>query len=192
MWRQNCKLRNHKLENRVIFTLDKIDQILPQNMPKTIPHLEEFITLRNLNKRSVKENTNYAQKIWDDLSLNDNVTTEEQCRNILNNNEQFEIVQRQKRALGVTSIITIVATAASIFVRLYPYLKTITNTPTRSGRVAENLTDTEIMQSIDSIDFLSKQVKNNLKITMNFTYATTSELALQQTFLNSQLRGHDV
>ena len=192
MWRQNCKLRNHKLENRVIFTLDKIDQILPQNMPKTIPHLEEFITLRNLNKRSVKENTNYAQKIWDDLSLNDNVTTEEQCRNILNNNEQFEIVQRQKRALGVTSIITIVATAASIFVRLYPYLKTITNTPTRSGRVAENLTDIEIMQSIDSIDFLSKQVKNNLKITMNFTYATTSELALQQTFLNSQLRGHDV
>ena len=192
MWRQNCKLRNHKLENRVIFTLDKIDQILPQNMPKTIPHLEEFITFRNLKKRSVKENTNYAQKIWDDLSLNDNVTTEEQCRNILNNNEQFEIVQRQKRALGVTSIITIVATAASIFVRLYPYLKTITNTPTRSGRVAENLTDTEIMQSIDSIDFLSKQVKNNLKITMNFTYATTSELALQQTFLNSQLRGHDV
>ena len=161
-------------------------------MQKTIPHLEEFITLRNLKKRSVKENTNYAQKIWNDLSLNDNVTTEEQCRNILNNNEQFEIVQRQKRALGVTSIITIVATAASIFVRLYPYLKTITNTPTRSGRVAENLTDIEIMQSIDSIDFLSKQVKNNLKITMNFTYATTSELALQQTFLNSQLRGHDV
>ena len=34
MWRQNCKLRNQKLENRVILTLDKIDQIIPQNMPK--------------------------------------------------------------------------------------------------------------------------------------------------------------